>query len=321
MASFTDQVQQFNPYIQQIPVDQYVRTGMFKQQQYDEGVQQVQGMINTIAGLPVVGDANAALLEGRLSELGGKLKGVLSADFGKQSLRAQVGSLAGQIAKDPSIQAAVQAATQIRQAEQSKLDAQKSGKGYSAANVAKLDSYIQQYKNQSDKTAGLSYQGPSSIHNTTGDDVRKKVFEVAKSLEGFENQDYNVGFDANNEIMISSKSKTLDKEKLKAAIQARLSEDDRVALSNEGWYSTKNMSDQELVNNAATDYTSIGNRYADQANYFQKIIETTPMNESAKAKYQYLANVNADGAKLYYDKAKKVVQSAGTPDFNRDYIA
>lgn len=321
MSSFTDQIVQFNPYIQQLPVDEYLRTGLMKQSQYDQGVQQVQQMVNTVSGLPVVGDANIKMLEGKVSELGQKLGGVLTGDFGKQSLVSQVGSLAGQIARDPNVQAAVTAASQIRMAEQSKIDAQKSGKGYSAANVARLDSYIQEYKNQSDKIAGLSYQGPTAIHNTTGDDVRKKVFDVAAEMEKVYNEDFNVEFDSNNEIMISSKNKTLDKERIKSAIQSRLTEDDRVALYNEGWYTTKDWTDQALVNNAAQDYTAIGNRYAEQAKYYQDILDHTPLNESSRAKYQYLVDINTDGAKTYHSKAQKVVDSVGSPDFNRDDIA
>ena len=54
MASFTDNLVAFNPYIPQIPVDDYVRVGMIKQQQYNEGVQKVQGYIDSVAGLDVI---------------------------------------------------------------------------------------------------------------------------------------------------------------------------------------------------------------------------------------------------------------------------
>ena len=53
MASFTDKISQFNPYIQELPYEEMVKVGMAKQAQYDQGVQKVQGYINNIAGMDV----------------------------------------------------------------------------------------------------------------------------------------------------------------------------------------------------------------------------------------------------------------------------
>ena len=49
MASFTDQISNFNPYVQQLPVEAMVQVGMQKQAQYDQGVQKIQGYIDNIA--------------------------------------------------------------------------------------------------------------------------------------------------------------------------------------------------------------------------------------------------------------------------------
>ena len=39
MASFTDQISQFNPYIQELPVEAMAQVGMAKQAQYNQGYQ------------------------------------------------------------------------------------------------------------------------------------------------------------------------------------------------------------------------------------------------------------------------------------------
>jgi hypothetical protein len=44
MASYTDQIPQFNPYIQQLPVEAMAQVGMEKQRRYDEGLQKIQNM-------------------------------------------------------------------------------------------------------------------------------------------------------------------------------------------------------------------------------------------------------------------------------------
>jgi hypothetical protein len=110
MASYTDEIMQFNPYVSQIPVEDYVRSGMMQQQNYNQGVQQVQSFISQVAGLPVVGEANVNYLKERMAELRSKISGSVSGDFGKNSLVTQIGSMASQIAKDPNIQNSVQAA-------------------------------------------------------------------------------------------------------------------------------------------------------------------------------------------------------------------
>jgi len=42
MASYTDIIPKFNPYIDQIPVEAMVQVGMEKHRRYEEGVQKVQ---------------------------------------------------------------------------------------------------------------------------------------------------------------------------------------------------------------------------------------------------------------------------------------
>ena len=80
MASFTDQISQFNPYIQQLPVDAMVKVGMQKQAQYDQGVQKIQGYIDNIAGMDVMRDVDKQHLQSKLNELGSRLRTVAAGD-------------------------------------------------------------------------------------------------------------------------------------------------------------------------------------------------------------------------------------------------
>ena len=107
MASFTDTISQFNPYIQQLPVEAMTQVGMYKQQKYDEGVQKIQGYVDNIAGLDVIRDIDKVYLQSKLNELGSKLKTVAAGDFSNQQLVNSVGGMATQIVKDPNVQNAV----------------------------------------------------------------------------------------------------------------------------------------------------------------------------------------------------------------------
>lgn len=107
MASFTDELIQFNPYVSQIP-ESYHQVGMVKQQQYDQGVATVQGYISSVAGLEVMKGEHRDYLNSRVNELSSHLNRIASTtDFGDQAFINQVGGYAAKLAGDPIISNAV----------------------------------------------------------------------------------------------------------------------------------------------------------------------------------------------------------------------
>ena len=114
MASFTDAISTFNPYVSQLPVDAMVKVGMYKQQKYDEGVQKIQGYIDNIAGLDVYRPVDKQYLQSKLNELGSNLKGVAAGDFSNQQVVNSVGGMATQLIKDKQVQNAVASTANIR---------------------------------------------------------------------------------------------------------------------------------------------------------------------------------------------------------------
>ena len=133
MASFTDAISSFNPYVQQLPVEAMVAVGMQKQQQYNEGVQKIQAYIDNIAGLDVIKPEHKQYLQSQLNDLGGKLKTVAAGDFSNQQLVNSVGGMATQIVKDPTIQRAVGSTQRIRNY-MSEVEADKKAGTYNPAN-------------------------------------------------------------------------------------------------------------------------------------------------------------------------------------------
>ena len=107
MASFTDQISNFNPYVQQLPVEAMAQVGMQKQAQYDAGVQKIQGYVDNIAGIEVLRPQDKAILQSKLNELGSKLKTVAAGDFSNQQLVNSVGGMASSIIKDEDVMNAV----------------------------------------------------------------------------------------------------------------------------------------------------------------------------------------------------------------------
>jgi hypothetical protein len=176
MASFTDQISQFNPYIQELPVEEMVKVGMYKQQQYDAGVQKIQSYVDNIAGLAVSKPQHKQYVQSQLNELGNKLKIVAAADFSNQQLVNSVGGMAGKILKDPIVQNAVYSTKIIQKGYQDMEAARKAGKS-SKDNEDYYESKIAEwYSNPDLKT-------PFSGNFTQFKDVNKKLVELGDNLK------------------------------------------------------------------------------------------------------------------------------------------
>ena len=107
MASWTDKIPTFNPYVAQLPVEAMVQVGMYKQKQYDEGIQKIQTNIDNVAGLDIAKESDKVYLQSKLNQLGNDLKIVAAGDFSNFQLVNSVNGMTNQIVKDANVQAAV----------------------------------------------------------------------------------------------------------------------------------------------------------------------------------------------------------------------
>jgi len=133
MASFTDVIPQFNPYIQQLPVEAMVKVGMEKQERYDQGLQRIQSQIDQVAGLSIARPQDKQYLQSKLNDLGSKLKTVAAGDFSNYQLVNSVAGMAGSVAKDANVIASVQSTAQ-RKALQERIQKDTDAGKYNPAN-------------------------------------------------------------------------------------------------------------------------------------------------------------------------------------------
>jgi hypothetical protein len=128
MASFTDAISQFNPYVAQLPVEAMLKVGVQKQAQYEQGVQKIQSYIDNVTGINVLRPVDKQHLQSKIDQLGSKLKTVAAGDFSNFQLVNSVGGMVGQVVKDPLVMAAVYS-TQNDSKNQAEMDAdEKAGK-------------------------------------------------------------------------------------------------------------------------------------------------------------------------------------------------
>ena len=81
MASYTDKIPTFNPYVEQQPVDAMLKVGMYKQQKYEEGVKKIQTNIDNVAGLDIANEVQQKYLQSKLNALGNNLTFFAASDF------------------------------------------------------------------------------------------------------------------------------------------------------------------------------------------------------------------------------------------------
>jgi hypothetical protein len=260
MASWTDKIPTFNPYVEQQPIDAMLKVGMYKQQKYEEGIQKIQTSIDNVAGLDVASDLDKKYLQSKLDSLGNNLNIVAGGDFSNFQLVNSVNGMTKQIVKDPYIQDAVSSTAWLRK-QQKILEADdKAGKS-SPQNRAKFEEGVSQYINKTHLKENYSGRYVRYI------DIEKKLREVADKVHEVDNtvddpfkRDGNGNhiLDAQqrpiiDDAILSITSKGKPAEKILANFYDSLTEADNEQLRIDSWYhyrgATADTFKQDAVNN------------------------------------------------------------------------
>lgn len=331
MASFTDNLEyltRHTGYVQQNPVEVMREVGMYKQNQYDQGIQKIQQHIENVAGIDVVRDVDKVYLQTKLGELGNKLKSVAAGDFSQYQLVNSVGGMVTSIAKDKKVQnAASSTAWYRKQVEKMQKDVDE-GK----SNPANID-YFQKHANTwlSSSNAGEPFSG-SYIPNFDVFKFAKETFDAIKPDGITFDQLYltdNQGVpktDREGRPILSPTMKRLEKEglfspKVKATID-QIFNDPRVdtQLSISGEYALKNQSPELLSSTIIEQKNRIVASLEDQLNKLtlqkntdkdvqEQIDEVQLAIEKTKSRYDdfsklALTNTDAVRGALYKDDVR-----------------
>lgn len=293
MASFTDQIQKFDPYIQQLPVEEMKQVGMYKQQQYDQGVQKIQGYIDNIAGMDVANDVDKQHLQSKLNELGNNLKTVAAGDFSNHQLVNSVGGMATSIVKDPLVQNAVSSTAWLRKQSAEMEKAIQSGKS-SESNIYDFNEKASKYLSAT--KVGEVFRDRYTPYR----DVKAKAMEAIKALHPnlqkydipFEIRDGQVVLDQKGRAVIADamqrkEIKGIDEGQIKQAISAALTPDDINQLSIDAKYQFRGITPEALVQRVTGSYESNKRSYLESIKLLndQKKTTTDPTQLSEIDKY------------------------------------
>jgi len=254
MASFTDQIMQFNPYVQQLPLEAMAQVGMYKQQKYEEGVQKVQSYIDNVAGMDIIKGVDKQYLQSKLNQLGSKLKSVAAGDFSNFQLVNSVGGMTKQIVKDPTIQNAISSTAWYRKQSAEMEKAISEGKS-SKSNMVDFQQQVDGWL--SSEKPGELFKGRYTPYR----DLNKTSLEVIKSLHPnlrnvdipYVIKDGKIDRNAIANAIQRNKVKGITEGQIETALRAAFTPDDYNQLAIDANYTFSGVTPEQLIRSVNTD--------------------------------------------------------------------
>lgn len=310
MASFKDIIPQFTPYIQQLPVEDMVQVGMYKQQLYDQGVQKIQSQIDNIAGLDIIHDSDRAYLQSKLDELTTNLRGVAAGDFSDQNLVNSVSGMTSQLIKDKNIQNAVASTAKFRKENTRMEKAMNEGKA-KAANIWKFREEVNKYLSSTKIGENFSYG-----YEQYDVDNQKTALEAIKSVHPslsqvdithVVNQDGSIDYKQLSDVMKRNKIEGVSSLQIQKAISAAFGADNWRQLQLDGEYQLKGISNEQLKEYTTRQYEGLikdNKKQLDHLKSLKKFIvnpeEVNKLDEQI-SDYEYLLGDGKTPGKLEKD--------------------
>jgi hypothetical protein len=324
MASFTDNIPQFNPYVQQLPVEAMVAVGMEKQRRYDEGLQKIQSNIEQIAGLELAKPIHKQYLQSKLNELGSNLQTFAASDFSNFQLVNSVGGMIGQISKDPVILNAYKSTQHIKKQQEYMEKAKRDGKS-SPENEAWFNDELSQWYNNPDLNTSFNGEFYEYV------DVDKKLRDVASKIKEIEksvdipyqrNADGSYRLDKNgnpivDDAMLRIKVKGTPAEKILNNFYSSLNETDKRQLLITGNYHYRNATADTFKRDIISTYDNKKKTLLDDLSKLSVELKTNDKLTSAE-KAEIEANIKTGVDRInngYFEKeAAKEIDEIGKSD-------
>lgn len=327
MASWTDAITQFNPYVSTLPVEAMVKVGMEKQKRYDEGYAKIQSQIDQVAGLDVIRDVDKNYLQSKLNELGGRLQTFAASDFSNYQLVNSVAGMAKQVASDEYVQGAVSSTAWYRKQMKDMEAAIKEGKS-SVQNQWDFNEKANKYLTSTDLKERFTDR------YTQYTDVKKKALEAIKLLHP-QLQKYDIPFEVVNgkvntkkiaDAMQRYKIEGVSEEQIQGAITSTLTPDDMNQLSIDARYQFRGVDSDQLVQLATSNYERNRQEAISTLDFLKqkKGVETNPTKLDGINKqieyYESLLGTQGKPGKLDEEFKSDLDNARNNPDYVKTSI-
>ena len=323
MASWTDEVPQFNSYIQQQPVEQMTAVGIQRETAFRDGIAKVQSLYDNLLGLPIAKKETQLYVRSKVQELDSAVRSNMMGDFSDQRLQNQIGALGSKIAHDPIVENGVSSTAYIQAGYDRISQAKKDNKGeYALQNEQYFQTQVNQWLNDGDLET--SFSGTYTPHFDTTAEFMKLYKEAhpGESLDSKDiyvrNADGSFARDGQGKLVISPTVREGVNANKIANIWNLVTQDPRAQaqLNIDGWYKYRGVSPesmwnaklsntkasidnsvlaiQDLQRKIATDKTVDVPQLTNQINAYKEHIE----NQKTQFKnFSQLISTNPDAAK------------------------
>jgi hypothetical protein len=250
MASFTDRIPTFNPYVSQQPVQAMVQVGMAKQQQYDQNLQRIQQSMANVAGLDIARGVDRDYLENKMNDMSKQLSTFASSDLSSSNLTNKLKGMITGVADDEIVRTAV-ASTQKYKDELSFIEKEREAGDLTQDNYYHFQKQAQSWFD--DPNQGTAFRGQYVKHFDVLDYARE-TFDSIKP-DGKVWDELFSGVDANGNPVMSAAMKKMKQEGIfpeKAArVIDQIMSEGRVKqqLQITGEYNYRGMDSESLKNN------------------------------------------------------------------------
>lgn len=326
MASFTDNAQalsQFNPYIQQLPVEEMIDVGKRRQAAHNEGVQKIQTEIENVAGLDVVRDVDKAYLQSKLNQLGNNLRTVAAGDFSNFQLVNSVGGMTKQIANDRNIQNSVNSTAKYRKEIANMEAATKEGKS-SIANQWVFGKDSSDWLNSPDINASFTTKYQPYV------DVQKKWMDVMKTLHSdiseqdlpYERKnDGTIDYTKTAAAMQRLSKETVSADKIANALNSSLTPDELNQLKIDGRYEFRGYGPEALVARSEAKYKGLIGENSEKIKNLQGLIALSASNPKMQKDAQdAIESLKLQNIALNNNRASEVEAIAKDPETAKGLI-
>lgn len=296
MASYTDKIPTFNPYVAQQPVDAMLKVGVYKQQKYEEGVKKIQTSIDNIAGLDIANVAQQKYLQSKLNTLGNNLTFLAAGDFSDFSLVNSVNGMTKQIAKDEDVINAVSSTAKLRAGYKKREELAKKGLT-DKNNDDYYDMYASEYVNSKDLKA--SFNAEYIPYTNIVKKLQDALVNAGESSTIAE-QLFVMGPDGKplitNGHYTYADVKTIDKlvtnkPAVLAAINGVMSEGNvKQQLAIDGWATYRNTEATELLEPLKTQYDTERSRLEQQSVEISAMLNSTDLSPEQRELYTKAAS-------------------------------
>jgi len=301
MANFVGAIENFNPYIQQIPTDAYVKVGMFKEQEYQAGIAKVQDNIDKIAGLDIATEGGRNYLRNRVDELTNTLNKYSMVDFANPNNVAQLTSLAKPLYQDENIVNDVINTSIYRKWAKDSADAYKNGK-------MELGQYMRETNDASawlnSKVAGAQYTGRQTPNTATKKELTDRIIKAKKDGIDQNEYKYDINYSKDTPYYVKSTNKYYSEADFNNFVtETVMTEKDREMLMNGHWLENQGASTEALQKADLEMYQAKIDANTKQIDYLTDYAKTQASDDKLRTE-QTITNLKTYNTQLANGKMK-----------------